>query len=309
METPDPSASNTFCYSAEVEHALKHGDPIVALESTLIAHSFPKPERKPVAQEIEDTVRRAGAVPATIAVLDGKVHVGLDPDTLTRLTEAEGVWKVSVDNVPLCLAAHAIGATTVASSIHLAAQARIKVFATGGIGGVHRGAQETFDVSADLKVLADQSMVVVCAGAKSILDLPATLEVLETAGVTVGTLETDQFPGFYVRDSGLRTAAIESPKQAAAVFLARRGVGLRGSLLLAFQPPEATAIDRAEHDAALHQAESEAAAAGITGRDLSPLMLKRLSDLTDGRARQAGRAIILASARIAAEVAAAVAAS
>lgn len=292
-----------FEYSGEVRAALRDGLPIVALESTLIAHSFPQPERRMVAMQIEEAVRGTGATPATIAIFDGKVHIGLGNPELERIS-TEPAWKVSIDNLPLALVRGVVGATTVASSMFLAARAGISVFATGGLGGVHRGAAQSFDVSADLQVLGSESLLVVCGGVKSILDVPATLEVLETRGVTVVTLGTDAFPGFYVVDSGLTTASVDDVVDAAAALRRRRAVGLGGSVVVAVPPPAATSIAREEHDAAVADAEREATEAGVAGRDVTPIVLKRLSELTGGRSKEAGRQIILATAEIAARAAA-----
>jgi pseudouridine-5'-phosphate glycosidase len=289
--------------AAEVAAALAAGRPVVALESTLIAHGLPRPDNLRVAAEVEAAVREEGAVPATIALLDGQVRVGLDRAALERIADGERVTKVSLQTLPLCLARGVAGATTVASTAYLAARAGIRVFATGGLGGVHRGAAETRDVSADLPALARSPIVVVCAGVKSILDVPATLEVLETLGVTVVGMGTDRFPGFYLADAGLPVEPVASVAEVAAVWHAQRSLGLSSALVVANPPPADTVLGREEHDRVLASALAEAAAAGVQGRAVTPFLLARLHAATGGRSLEANRALILANARLAARIA------
>ena len=288
----------------EVRTALDEGRPVVALESTIIAHGLPRPDNLRVAREIEAVVRERGAVPATIAILGGEVRIGLDDEALERLAGAEDVAKCGVRDLAPVLARGADGATTVAATSHLAALAGIRVFATGGLGGVHRGAQDTFDESADLGTLARVGICVVCAGVKSILDIPATLERLETLNVTVLGYRTDTFPAFYLTSSGLSlTWRVETPREVAAVLEQRELLGAPGSVVVA--NPLDEPMDPALHDRMLREGLDAAAAAGITGRDLTPFLLEHFHTHSGGESLRANVRLVLRNAALAAEIAAA----
>ncbi len=287
----------------EVAAALRAGRPVVALESTLIAHGLPRPLNLETARRAEAAVRQEGAVPATIAVLRGVPTVGLTDAELQELAGAEGVLKASSRDLAAAVAQKRTAATTVAATMRLADRAGIRVFATGGIGGVHRGAAETWDVSADLGELARTPVAVVCAGAKSILDLPRTLEVLETLSVPVVGYGTDEFPAFYVRSSGLPVAArVDSPAAAADLLAARWALGGAGVVLA--RPLEAeAALAPEEFEIALAVAERQAVAAGVRGPALTPFLLARLAEISAGRTLRANQALIVANAALAAQVA------
>jgi pseudouridine-5'-phosphate glycosidase len=286
--------------SEEVRAALADGRPVVALESTIIAHGLPRPDNLRVAREIEVAVRERGAVPATIAVLGGVVRVGLGEHELERLAASDDVVKCGVRDLPVAAARGVDGATTVAATAHLAERAGIRVFATGGIGGVHRG--DGLDESADLTTLARVGMCVVCAGVKSILDIEATLERLETLNVTVLGYRTDTFPAFYLSSSGLPVPwRVDSPAEAAAVFRARAQLGTPGAVVVA--NPLDEQLDPALHDRVLR--ESLEAARGITGRDVTPFLLERFHTQTGGESLRANVRLVLRNAALAAEIAAA----
>jgi pseudouridine-5'-phosphate glycosidase len=290
--------------SDEVRSAVASGRPVVALESTLIAHGLPRPVNLETARESEAAVRAAGAVPATIAVLDGVPTVGLSASELERLAEADGVRKASRRDLAAAVALKQTAATTVSATMALAHAAGVRVFATGGLGGAHRG-DEPFDISADLTELARTPVLVVCAGAKSILHLPRTLEILETLGVPVVGYRTDHFPTFYVRDHvpPLPTSVrVDAPAEAAALFAAHTQMGGAGVVLC--QPcPEEVAVSPAEFEGWLHEAEREAKLGGIAGAEVTPFMLERIAEWSGGRTLAANRALIVANARLAAEVA------
>ncbi|HKI38315.1 MAG TPA: pseudouridine-5'-phosphate glycosidase [Gemmataceae bacterium] len=286
----------------EVAAALRDSRPVVALESTLIAHGLPRPLNLETARLAEDVVRQEGGVPATIAVLRGVPTIGLGAAELQELAEADGVLKASTRDLATAVAKKRTAATTVAATMWLAHRAGIKVFATGGIGGVHRGAAETGDVSADLTELARTPVAVVCAGAKSILDLPRTLEMLETLSVPVVGYETDEFPAFYVRSSGLPLPArVDSPDEAAALLSAHWALGRAGVVLA--RPLDTLALGWEEFEAALAEAERQAARQGVRGPALTPFLLARLAEITGGRTLRANQALIVANARLAAQVA------
>jgi pseudouridine-5'-phosphate glycosidase len=286
----------------EVAAALRDGRPVVALESTLIAHGLPRPLNLDTARQAEAVVRQEGAVPATIAVLRGMPTIGLSDDELRELAHADGVVKASSRDLGAAIAQQRTAATTVAATMSLAHRAGIRVFATGGIGGVHRGAEQTGDVSADLTELARTPVAVVCAGAKSILDLPRTLEMLETLAVPVVGYRTDEFPAFYVRSSGLPVSArVDSPGEAAALLSAHWALGGAGVVLA--QPLDTAALDRDEFETALAEAERQAADQQIRGPALTPFLLARLAEITGGRTLLANQALIIANARLAARVA------
>jgi len=285
----------------EVRVAQSAGRPVVALESTLIAHGLPRPVNLETALAIEATVRAAGAVPATVAVVRGVPTVGLSGADLEFLATADGIFKASRRDLAPAVALNRTAATTVSATTALAHAAGIRVFATGGIGGVHRGNHT--DVSADLTELARTPILVVCAGAKSLLDIPATLETLETLGVPVLGYRSDTFPEFYTTGSGRPVSArVESPAEAAAVFDAHVRMGGSG-LVLALPADQALAIPRAEFEAALTAAEGMAKTAGVSGPDLTSYLLAKLAELTNGKTLTANRALIVANATLAARVA------
>jgi pseudouridine-5'-phosphate glycosidase len=292
----------------EVAGALADGRPVVALESTLLAHGLPAPDNHRVACELERVVRAAGAVPATVAVLDGAARVGLSGPELERVCEG-GLTKLSRRDLGPALGLGVDGATTVASTAVLAHAAGIGVFATGGLGGVHRQARESWDVSADLGVLATTPVLTVCSGVKSILDVPATLEQLETLSVPVLGYRTDRFPGFYRRDSGCPVPwRVDSPAQAAAVVGAHRRLGSPSGVVLANPVPEAAELDGELHDRVLAEALDRVAAAGIRGRDVTPAVLAHLHAATGHRSLATNIALVTANAELAALVAVALAA-
>jgi pseudouridylate synthase len=290
---------------AEVSDALAAGRPVVALESTIISHGLPRPDNLRVAREIEEAVRSGGAVPATIAIIRGEPHVGLDDDAMRRIAEGTEVVKVSVRDVAVLAARAGDGATTVASTAHLAAAAGITVFATGGLGGVHRGARDSWDESADLTTLSRTGVLVICAGVKSILDVAATLERLETLNVGVIGYRTDRFPGFYLADSGHPVDwRVDTPAQAADVLRARRRLGTDGyGLVLANPIAPADEMDRALHDRVLAAGLAAAETTGVRGKDVTPFLLDFFHRETHGASIAANIALVLSNARLAAEVA------
>ena len=288
----------------EVADALAQGGPVVALESTIVTHGMPYPDNLTTAQGVEQVVREAGAVPATIAVLDGELCVGLDDAALERLAAGAGsaaIAKASRRDLPALMAAGASAGTTVAATMFLAHRAGIPIFATGGIGGVHRGAEHTFDVSADLDELGSTPVAVVCAGAKSILDLPKTLEMLETYGVPVIGVGTDEFPAFFTRSSGLPVDhRVEGASDLAAVLREHARLGMRGGVLVVNPIPEADALDPADIDARIAEAIADAEREGISRKEVTPYLLARINDLTGGRSLVANIALIRHNARLAA---------
>jgi pseudouridine-5'-phosphate glycosidase len=295
--------------SPEVAQARLVGRPLVALESTVISHGMPWPDNLATAHMLEAAVRLEGAVPATIAVIDGKVRIGLQPGELERLARGdEPVQKLSRRDLAIRLCQGGLGATTVAATMVAAHAAGIQVFATGGIGGVHRGAQQSFDISADLSELSRTPVAVVCAGAKSILDLPLTLEVLETLGVPVLGYGTAAFPAFYSRDSGLKVdAQVDDPAGLAAICRTHWQLGLQSGVLVANPVPEELALDPAVAEAAIAQALQEAADRGIRGKDTTPFLLARVKALTGGESLKTNVALIENNARLAAQLALALA--
>ncbi|MCX7682877.1 MAG: pseudouridine-5'-phosphate glycosidase [Anaerolineae bacterium] len=295
-----------FCVSSQVKAAVEQGQPVVALESALITHGFAPPYNLEIARRMEEMIRTNGVCPATIAVLDGRVHVGLSDEELARLAVGIGLRKLSLRDLPLAAAQGASGGTTVAATMHLAYRAGIQVFATGGIGGVHRGRPE--DVSADLFALASIPIVTVCAGAKAILDLPRTLEMLETLGVPVIGYLTDEFPAFYSRRSGLKVGGrAESPEDIARIARERTALGLSTAVLVCVPVPEAAEIPAEEVEACISRAVEEAERAKITGSALTPFLLGRLVELTGGRARLANEALLVNNACLASHIARALA--
>ncbi len=289
----------------EVAHALAHNQPVVALESTIISHGMPYPQNVATALEVEAEVRNHGAVPATIAIIGGRLKAGLTPAEIEVLgTTGRSVTKVSRRDIPFIVAAGATGATTVASTMVIAAMAGIRVFATGGIGGVHRGAETSFDVSADLQELAQTPVAVVCAGAKSILDLRLTLEYLETHGVPVVGYQTQWLPAFFTRDSAFKVDyQLDTPQAIAKVMHAKWAMGLRGGMVVTNPIPEAFAMPRAAIDAAVEQALQEAQAQRIGGKESTPFLLARVCELTGGDSLAANIQLVLNNARLASAVA------
>ena len=290
--------------TAEVAHALATGDPVVALESTIISHGLPRPDNLRIAGEIETAVRAAGAVPATIAVLDGAVRVGLDRAGLATIAGQPDVAKVSVRDLAFVLARATPGATTVASTAYLAGLAGIRVFATGGLGGVHRGAAETFDESADLRTLAETPVTVVCAGVKSILDVPATLERLETLSVGLVGYRTDRFPGFYRTDSGQPVPwRADSTEEIAGIMAMRDRLGQRQALVVANPLAESDQLDPRLHDRVLADGLTAAAASGVQGKDVTPFLLGYFHQQTHGASLAANVRLVLSNAALAARIA------
>lgn len=295
---------NHLLISPDVEAALSHGAPVVALESTIISHGFPYPANLETARECERIAREAGAVPATIAILGGRLCVGLTAEQIERLAAGGDVAKASRRDLGVLVARGADGATTVAGTMAVAEMAGVRVFATGGIGGVHRGAQQTFDVSADLLELARTDVAVVCAGAKSILDLPLTLEVLETHGVPVLGYRTDEFPAFYSRSSGLPVdARFESAAEIADVIRARGDLGLTGGVVVGNPIAPEHEIERSTLDAWTTTALAEADAAGVHGKAVTPFLLARLHELSEGATQAANQQLVYSNVRLAASIA------
>ena len=291
----------------EVRSALQSGRPVVALESTIIAHGMPYPQNVETAREVEDIVRANGAVPATIAIIGGELKVGLSPQELDRFgREGRSIAKVSVRDLPFIVAQKLDGATTVASTMRIAAMAGIHVFATGGIGGVHRGAEKTFDISADMTEFAASDVAVVTAGAKAILDLALTLETLETLGVPVIGLGTTEFPAFYSRDSGHAVPmSCETPAEIASVMRAKWAMGLKGGVVVANPIPAEAEIPAAEIAPVIEAAVRKAEAEGVAGKNLTPFLLAEIAGVTAGRSLAANIALAKHNAKVAAEIAAA----
>lgn len=291
-------------FSPEVQAARATGEPIVALESTIITHGMPYPQNLETARALEAEVRAAGAVPATIAVMRGRLCIGLGDADLDALAQTPGAMKLSRADLAVCLARGTTGATTVAATMIAAHLAQISVFATGGIGGVHRGAETSFDISADLRELSETPVTVVAAGAKAILDLPKTLEVLETLGVPVIAFGQDDFPAFWSRSSGLKAPLrMDSAAEIARAHVLRAALGLPGGQLIANPIPPEAEIARPEITPVIEQALAEAAAAGIAAKAVTPFLLARIFVLTGGRSLAANIALALANARLAAAIA------
>jgi pseudouridine-5'-phosphate glycosidase len=291
-----------FVVHPEVQAALIQDTPVVALESTVISHGLPYPENLALGRDMEAVVRDNGATPATIAVIDGEVRVGLDEGTLEKLAQGDDLRKISVRDFGPAIAQKATGGTTVAGTLLAAEAVGIRIFATGGIGGVHR--QAPFDVSTDLSQLANSPAVVVCAGAKAILDLPATLEQLETLAVPVIGYQTDEFPAFYSLESGLPVSArADSPEEAAAIAKAHWQLAGKRGLLVVAPPPAESALPAAEVEAYIKEALAEAQTGGITGQAVTPFLLARVSELSGGASLQANLALLKNNAQVAAEIA------
>jgi pseudouridine-5'-phosphate glycosidase len=302
-------ARTWLTFSAPVAAAQAAGRPLVALESTIIAHGMPYPQNVRTAREVEAVIREIGAEPATIAVIGGRIRIGLSDDELELIGRSDGVQKVSRRDLPAVLTSGGLGATTVAGTMICAALAGIDVFVTGGIGGVHRGAPETFDISADLQELAKTSVAVVCAGAKSILDIGLTLEYLETHGVPVLSCEQDNFAAFYTRDSGFRADfRLDDPVEQARFIRTKWDLGLTGGVVLSTPVPEAAEMPREEIDRWTRQALDDAAAQGVTGKAVTPFLLARIKALTGGRSLATNIALIRHNAEVGARLAVAMAA-
>jgi pseudouridine-5'-phosphate glycosidase len=291
-----------FYVAPAVRAAQDERRPVVALESTVISHGLPYPSSLEVACAMEAVIQEVGAVPATVAVLAGKVHVGLEPGQLERLAQGKDVHKVSRRDLPLAVGLGLDGGTTVSATMYVAHQAGIELFATGGIGGVHRG--HPFDVSADLTELGRTPVTVVCAGAKAILDLSLTREALETQGVPIVGYGVEEMPSFYSRPSGLRVdVRADTPVQVARIIQARRELGLQNGILITVPVPSEHEIPPDEIEGAIVQASREADAEGVTGAALTPFLLSRLAVLTDGRSVTTNTALLLNNARVAAKIA------
>ncbi|MBZ0259594.1 MAG: pseudouridine-5'-phosphate glycosidase [Hyphomicrobiales bacterium] len=297
--------------TTDVSAALAGGKPVVALESTIIAHGMPYPANFEMAQEVEAIIREAGAVPATIAIIGGATKVGLTTSELEKFAvDGSKITKVSTRDLPFVMAQKVDGATTVASTMRIAAMAGINVFATGGIGGAHRGAEKSFDISADMMEFAESNVAVVTAGAKAILDLALTLETLETLGVPVVGYGTDDFPAFYSRASGHAVPMrCDTPEEVAGLMKAKWGMGLKGGIVVANPIPPEHEILAAEIAPVIEKAVAEAARQNVTGKNVTPFLLARLAEVTGGRSLKANMALVRNNARIGAEIAKAYAAA
>ena len=291
--------------SPEVQLALAENRPVVALESTIISHGMPYPQNVQTALKVEQTIRDNGAIPATIAIIGGRLKAGLSPEEIEYLgKEGRNVTKASRRDLPVLAAKKKDGATTVTTTMIIAAMAGIKVFATGGIGGVHRGATTTMDISADLEELAQTPVMVICAGAKAILDLGLTLEYLETKGVPVIGYGTEELPAFYTRTSGLKVDyRIDTPEELAAAFRAKLDMGLKGGMLVTNPIPEEYSMDPVRINKAIDEALAEADAKGIKGKEVTPFLLARIKDITGGDSLASNIQLVLNNARLAARTA------
>ena len=287
-----------------VKKALENGEAVVALESTIISHGMPYPKNVETARLVEKTVRDFGAVPATIGIIDGEIVVGMSDEELEAFGQKKGIAKVSKRDLPIVIAKKAYGATTVSATMLVAAMAGIPIFVTGGIGGVHRGAEKTWDVSRDLRELGEVGVAVVCSGAKAILDIPKTLEYLETEGVTVLSNRAKTFANFYsVSSSDPVDAVFETPEEAAAIIKAKMDLGLSGGILISNPVPEEFALPHSYIDSIVEQAVREAEEQGIRGKDSTPFLLKRIVELTGGKSLEANIHLVVNNARIGAQIA------
>lgn len=291
-----------LCIKQEVQDALKEGRPVVALESTIISHGMPYPKNIETAKQVEMIIRENGAVPATIAIIDGKLKVGLTEDELEYLGKGTDVVKTSRRDIPFIIAKRLSGATTVASTMIIAELAGIKVFATGGIGGVHRNAQETFDISADLQELASTSVAVVCAGAKSILDIGLTLEYLETYGVPVVGFKTEDFPAFYTRKSGYKVDyTVDSEHELAKAIKAKWDLNLEGGIVIGNPIPQEYEMDYEIINKAINDALAEAEAKEIKGKESTPFLLSKVKSITQGKSLESNIQLVYNNAKVAAD--------
>ena len=302
---PSKSDNAYLDISLEVQAALQDGRPVVALESTIICHGMPHPKNVETALQVEQTVRDHGAIPATIAILNGCLKAGLDKNEIEYLgRNGQQIEKASLRDIPFMVARKTDGATTVAATMRIAAMAGIRIFATGGIGGVHRGYEKTGDVSADLQELARTNVAVICAGVKSILDIGRTLEYLETHGVPVVGYQTDTLPAFYARDSGFAVDyRIDSPEEAAAAIRVKTELALDGGIVIAAPVPENDALTSNEIDTVIDAAITEMNSLGITGNETTPFLLAKIAEVTKGRSLTANIALVLNNAKLAAQVA------
>jgi pseudouridylate synthase len=298
------ASSLPVSFSAEVAAAKAAGTPVVALESTIITHGMPYPGNLEMAESVESIIRSEGAAPATIAVIRGQLHIGLDQPELHALAQTSDAMKLSRADLAFAISEGRTGATTVAATMIAAARAGIHVFATGGIGGVHRKAEESFDISADLEELSRTPVIVVCAGAKAILDVPKTLEVLETKGVPVVTLGQDDFPAFWSRSSGLKSPLrLDSPGRIAAFQHMREALGIAGGMLIGNPVPQKNEIPSAEMEFYIAQALARAEAKGIAGKAVTPFLLGNIFEITEGRSLATNIALVENNARLAAQIA------
>ena len=298
------SEEKYFEFKEEVRKALKDGRPVVALESTLISHGFPYPENLKVAGEMEEIIRGCGVMPATIAIIKGKMKVGLTRSEMEFMATSEDILKASKRDLAVIIAKGLNGATTVAATMIVAERAGIKVFATGGIGGVHRGAEKTFDISADLQELARTPVAVVCSGAKSILDLPLTKEYLETMGVPVIGFGSKELPAFYCRESGLKVDyVVNNEVEAAKIIRAMQDLGLGGGIIIANPIPEEYALSMEYMNEMIEEAIESAEKEGIKGKKLTPYLLNKIKELTGGKSLKANIELVKNNARVAAKIA------
>lgn len=296
--------NNYLLIHPEVQHALDNNLPIVALESTIISHGMPWPQNAITAKSVEEEVRKLGAIPATIAIKDGKCLIGLSSDDIDYFGQAKDVWKVSLRDMPYVIAKKLPGATTVAATMRIASMASIKIFATGGIGGVHRGAEMTMDISADLTEMANTNVAVVAAGVKSILDIGLTLEYLETMGVPVVTYGQDAFPSFYSSKSGFNSPLrLDTPKEMALLLQSKWDLGINGSVLIANPIPAEYEMEQASIEKHIKSALAEADKLNIIGKEVTPFILKFIASNTKGESLEANIALIKHNARVASEIA------
>ena len=288
----------------EVESALRSNNPVVALESTIISHGMPYPKNVETALRVEQIVRDNGAVPATIGVMNGKCVVGMTEEEIETFGKASGVWKVSLRDLPYVVSQKLLGATTVAATMRIASMAGIKIFVTGGIGGVHRGAENTMDISADLTEMAQTNVAVISAGVKSILDIGLTLEYLETLGIPVLTVGSDEFPSFYSRESGYKSPLrLDTPEAIAKLLSAKWSMGLNGSVMIANPLSAEASIDRTEMEGHIQEALRAASSAGVKGKEVTPFLLKYIADHTKGESLEANIALICSNAALGAKIA------
>ena len=287
----------------EVKKALEENKPVVALESTIISHGMPYPKNVETALKVEETIRENGVIPATIGIIDGEPIVGMTKEEIDEFGKRQGIYKASRLDLPVIYAKKLWAATTVAATMIIAAQAGIELFVTGGIGGVHRGATETMDISADLQELAKTNVTVICAGAKAILDLPLTMEYLETMGVPVLGYQTNELPAFYTRESGLKVNyRIDSPKEAALVMKAKKDNNLSGGILITNPIPEEYAMDKKVIDEAVKKALDMADQQGIKGKAITPFLLKTIVELTKGDSLESNIKLVLNNAKLGAQI-------
>ena len=290
--------------SEEVRKALEAGDPVVALESTIISHGMPYPKNVETALLVEATVRKGGAIPATIGIVDGEIIVGMTPDQIEDFGKKKGIAKVSKRDLPIVVAKKQYGATTVSATMLIAKMAGIRIFVTGGIGGVHRGAEKTFDISRDLKELGEVDVTVICSGAKAILDIPKTLEYLETEGVTVLSYKAERFANFYsLATDAPVDYAFQTPEEAAEILFAKSKLGLKGGVLISNPVPEEMALPHEYIDSIVDQAVAEAEQQGIKGKDSTPFLLRRIVELTGGKSLETNIALVCHNAELGAAIA------